>query len=329
MCEVLSQLRVGEFVVKVNHRRLLDGMFEVCGVPGDKFRAVSSSVDKLDKEPWTEVKRELLNDRALPEDVVEKIGNFVNFSGGVDSTELLLTNHPELAANPAAKEALDDLKRLFDYCKALGCSSNVVFDMSLARGLDYYTGPIFEAVLSGAPKDATNEDGAVSVGSIAGGGRYDTLVGMFDAKGHKVPCVGFSVGVERIFTILEAKLSAANVKARTTETQVLVASAQKGMVLERLKIVAELWKAGIKAEYPHKANPKMLDQIQYCEAKGIPLMVVVGEGELQRGVVKLRDVAERKEREVSRLEVVAELMSDLSRYSGGPLDAIFQNNCAV
>ena len=93
-----------------------------------------------------------------------------------------------------------------------------------------------------SPTGAADEP--VGVGSVAGGGRYDDLVGMFDAKGRKVPCVGVSIGVERVFTILEAK--AAKEKRRTTETEVYVASAQKNLVEDRLKICAELWTADIK-----------------------------------------------------------------------------------
>jgi len=90
-------------------------------------------------------------------------------------------------------------------------------------------------------------EGAVSVGSIAGGGRYDGLVGMFDTKGRKVPCVGISIGIERVFSLLEAK--AAGTKSRTTETQVYVVSAQKKLVEERLKVCRELWDANIKVRY--------------------------------------------------------------------------------
>ncbi|NWT73410.1 SYHC protein, partial [Prunella himalayana] len=163
----------------------------------------------------------------------------------------------------------------------------------LARGLDYYTGVIFEAVLLQQENEHLEEPG--SVGSVAGGGRYDGLVGMFDAKGRKVPCVGVSIGIERIFSILERRLEASGEKLRTTETQVLVATPQKHLLAARMKLISELWDAGIKAEMLYKKDPKLLKQLQYCEDTGIPLAAIVGEQELADGVVKLRDVATRKE----------------------------------
>uniref|UniRef100_A0A2I3SLH0 Histidine--tRNA ligase, cytoplasmic n=2 Tax=Pan TaxID=9596 RepID=A0A2I3SLH0_PANTR len=207
MCEILSSLQIGDFLVKVNDRRILDGMFAICGVSDSKFRTICSSVDKLDKVTT-------------------------------------------------------------------------------------------QAVLLQTPAQAGEEP--LGVGSVAAGGRYDGLVGMFDPKGRKVPCVGLSIGVERIFSIVEQRLEALEEKIRTTETQVLVASAQKKLLEERLKLVSELWDAGIKAELLYKKNPKLLNQLQYCEEAGIPLVAIIGEQELKDGVIKLRSVTSREEvREVA------------------------------
>ncbi|KAF3837783.1 hypothetical protein F7725_009551 [Dissostichus mawsoni] len=145
--------------------------------------------------------------------------------------------------------------------------TTVVFDLSLARGLDYYTGIIYEGFLTqtGIAAEAQNSSGAeesVSVGSVAGGGRYDGLVGMFDPKGRKVPCVGVSIGIERIFSIMEQKAE---------------------------------------AEVMYKKNPKLLSQLQYCEDSGIPLVAILGEQELKDGVVKLRAA------DISRADLIAEI----------------------
>uniref|UniRef100_A0A672MXR9 histidine--tRNA ligase n=1 Tax=Sinocyclocheilus grahami TaxID=75366 RepID=A0A672MXR9_SINGR len=191
----------------------------------------------------------------------------------------------------------------------------VVFDLSLARGLDYYTGVIYEAILSqtipalvSTPAEQNGADEAgVSVGSVAGGGRYDGLVGMFDPKGRKVPCVGVSIGIERIFSIMEQKAEASSEKVRTTETQVLVASAQKNLLEERLKLTNALWNEGIKAEVLYKKNPKLLSQLQHCEETGIPLVAILGEQELKDGVVKLRNVVSREEVDVPRADLVDEI----------------------
>uniref|UniRef100_A0A1A8GA38 histidine--tRNA ligase n=1 Tax=Nothobranchius korthausae TaxID=1143690 RepID=A0A1A8GA38_9TELE len=307
--EILSELELGDFRIKVNDRRILDGMFAVCGVPDDKFRTICSTVDKLDKMSWEDVKNEMVNEKGLSEQVADLIGEFVSMQGGRDLAERLLQN-PRLSQNKLACSGLSDVKLLFSYLELFQVTDKVVFDLSLARGLDYYTGLIYEAVLTQAVLSGDTLNGAedsVSVGSVAGGGRYDGLVGMFDPKGRKVPCVGVSFGIERIFTIMEQKAESSADKVRTTEVQVMVASAQKNLLEERLKLVADLWKAGIKAEVMYKKNPKLLSQLQHCEESGIPLVAILGEQELKDGVVKLRVVATREEVDLSRDDLIREI----------------------
>ncbi|XP_033877774.3 histidine--tRNA ligase isoform X1 [Acipenser ruthenus] len=303
--EILAELQLGDFRIKVNDRRILDGMFAVCGVPDDKFRAICSTVDKLDKASWEEVKNEMVGEKGLAPEAADRIGEYVRMHGGFDLAEKLLQD-PQLSQNEHALEGLTDMKDLFKYLELFKITDKVIFDLSLARGLDYYTGVIYEAVLI-QPQNVHPSEELVSVGSVAGGGRYDGLVGMFDPKGRKVPCVGVSVGIERVFSILEQKAEASEEKIRTTETQVLVASAQKNLLEERLKLTSELWDAGIKAEVLYKKNPKLLSQLQHCEETGIPLVAIIGEQELKEGVVKLRNVSTREEVDVSRVTLVEEI----------------------
>uniref|UniRef100_A0A2K5MPL2 Histidine--tRNA ligase, cytoplasmic n=1 Tax=Cercocebus atys TaxID=9531 RepID=A0A2K5MPL2_CERAT len=312
MCEILSSLQIGDFLVKVNDRRILDGMFAICGVSDSKFRTICSSVDKLDKVSWEEVKNEMVGEKGLAPEVADRIGDYVQQHGGVSLVEQLLQD-PKLSQNKQALEGLGDLKLLFEYLTLFGIDDKISFDLSLARGLDYYTGVIYEAVLLQTPAQAGEEP--LGVGSVAAGGRYDGLVGMFDPKGRKVPCVGLSIGVERIFSIVEQRLEVLEEKVRTTETQVLVASAQKKLLEERLKLVSELWDAGIKAELLYKKNPKLLNQLQYCEEAGIPLVAIIGEQELKDGVIKLRSVTSREEVNVRREDLVEEI----KRRTGQPL----------
>uniref|UniRef100_H3CFH8 histidine--tRNA ligase n=1 Tax=Tetraodon nigroviridis TaxID=99883 RepID=H3CFH8_TETNG len=312
--EILSELDIGDFRIKVNDRRILDGMFAVCGVPDDKFRTICSTVDKLDKLPWEDVKKEMVQEKGLSEDVADQIGVYVGMQGGMDLAERLLQDQ-KMCQSKQACAGLTDIKLLFSYLQLFQATDKVVFDLSLARGLDYYTGIIYEAVLSQtgvAPVATESSNGAlteecVTVGSVAGGGRYDGLVGMFDPKARKVPCVGVSIGIERIFSIMEQKAEASAEKVRTTEVQVMVAAAQKNLLEERLRLITELWNAGIKAELMYKRNPKLLSQLQHCEETGIPLVAILGEQELKNGVVKLRDVATRDEVDVSRAELIAEI----------------------
>ncbi|XP_029368365.1 histidine--tRNA ligase isoform X6 [Echeneis naucrates] len=312
--EILSELELGDFCIKVNDRRILDGMFAVCGVPIDKFRTICSTVDKLDKMAWADVKKEMVNEKGLSEEVADQIGEYVSMQGGMDLAERLLQDQ-KLSQSKQACAGLSDIKLLFSYLQLLQVTDKVVFDLSLARGLDYYTGVIYEAVLTQtgvglgsteAQQEAHAED-SVSVGSVAGGGRYDGLVGMFDPKGRKVPCVGVSIGIERIFSIMEQKAEASAEKVRTTEVQVMVVSAQKNLLQERLKLVSDLWNGGVKAEMMYKKNPKLLSQLQHCEEAGIPLVAILGEQELKDGVVKLRVVSTREEFDICRADLLAEI----------------------
>ncbi|XP_074740105.1 histidine--tRNA ligase, cytoplasmic-like isoform X1 [Strix uralensis] len=302
--EILSDLQLGDFLIRVNHRQILNGVFAVCGIPESKFITTCSTVDKLDKMPWEEVRSEMVGEKGLSPEAADRIGEYVQLHGGLDLIERLLQD-PKLSQNKLAKEGLGDMKLLFEYLTLFGITGKVSFDLSLARGLDYYTGVIYEAVLLQQENNHVEEP--VSVGSVAGGGRYDGLVGMFDPKGRKVPCVGVSIGIERIFSILEQRVEASGEKVRTTETQVLVATPHKHLIAARLKLISELWDAGIKAEMLYKKDPKLLKQLQYCEDTGIPLAAIVGEQELTDGVVKLRDVATREEVDIPREKLVDEI----------------------
>ncbi|XP_021931668.1 histidine--tRNA ligase, cytoplasmic isoform X2 [Zootermopsis nevadensis] len=312
--EILTSLQLGDFLIKVNHRQLLDGLFEACGVPPDKFRTICSSVDKLDKSPWEEVHNEMVNEKGLSPAVADCIGKYVRLSGKTELVEQLLQDEMLVGQCKSARDGLEALRLFLKYCTLYGLQDQVSFDLSLARGLDYYTGVIYEAVLL---SDTKTEHGESSgVGSIAGGGRYDNLVGMFDPKHKNVPCVGVSIGVERVFSVLEARLASNKTKVRTTEVEVFVASAQKNLLEDRMKLCKELWDSNIKAEHSYKRNPKLLAQLQYCEEMGIPLAAILGESELARGIVKLRHVVTRHEIEVQR-ENVAQAVRDLLTKASG------------
>lgn len=120
------------------------------------------------------------------------------------------------------------------------------------------------------------------------------MIGLFDAKGRSVPCVGVSIGVERIFSILESKYVNDGVKL-ASRADIYVISAHTGLHEERLKIVNKLWNAGIRSEHSFKQNPRLLHQIQYCEKHEIPFAIIIGDSELEKNVVKLRKIASREE----------------------------------
>lgn len=246
--------------------------------------------------PWAEVRNEMTQEKGLDETIADKIGEYIKMSG---STELIdeLQKNEHLNKIPSVTKGLEELKSLFHYCKILGLEEEILFDLSLARGLDYYTGVVYEAVLKSK---------ASKIGSVVAGGRYDNLVGTFDS-GQCVPCVGVSVGFERIFSVLEAKHAATGITLRTNNADVYVAVTHKGLYETRLKIVNDLWKAGIRTDHSLKVNPRLLKQLQHCEKFNIPLAVVLGEDELGRGMVLLRDVQLRNDEEVPLASLAEEI----------------------
>ena len=272
VCEVFSGLGWGgKYSIKINHRGILDGIFAVCGVPDDKIRTISSAVDKLDKLPWEEVRKEMVEEKGLSEEVADRIWGFVQKKGGRDVLQHLQGDE-SLKANANMVKGMDDMELLFEYLESFGVLDKVEFNLSLARGLDYYTGVIYEVVTEGsappvasgqrvnrAPKKERSKDAdedrsndpSVGVGSVAAGGRYDGLVGMFSGKAQ-IPCVGISFGVDRIFSITKARMEADKAAAivRSNEVDVYVMAfggkGFTGLLKERMEVCKLLWDAGIK-----------------------------------------------------------------------------------
>jgi histidyl-tRNA synthetase len=149
LSECLTALELGDFTIKINHRKILDGIFAVCGVPEDKIRTISSAVDKLDKLPWLEVRKEMTEEKGLDPKVADLIGEYVQLKGGEELLERLYSDD-KLSKSARAMEGLDDMTLLFKYMNVLNVTKHTSFDLSLARGLDYYTGLIYEAVLEGS-----------------------------------------------------------------------------------------------------------------------------------------------------------------------------------
>ena len=260
----------GRYMIKLNHRGVLDGIFAVCGVPPEKTRTISSAVDKLDKSPWDEVRKEMVEEKGLEPEIADRIWSFVQRKGGKDVLELLQKDE-ELKANSNMAKGLDEMELLFTYLEAFDVLDKVEFNLSLARGLDYYTGVIYEVVTEGSspsstsskklthppskpksndPDEDRSNDPSVGVGSIAAGGRYDGLVSMFSGK-QQIPCVGISFGVDRIFSITKARMEAdkASAMVRSNEVDVYVmafgGSGFKGLLKERMEVCRILWDGGI------------------------------------------------------------------------------------
>ncbi|KAF2424217.1 histidyl-tRNA synthetase mitochondrial precursor [Tothia fuscella] len=276
-----------EVTIKLNHRRILDGIFEVAGVPAEKIRLVSSAVDKLDKVTWAEVKKEMVEEKGISELVADRIGEYVRCSGSISEIINVLESNKELNTNENIKAGLDDMNLLLSYLEALNVADKISFDLSLARGLDYYSGLIYEVVLISANQ----------VGSIAAGGRYDNLVGMYSK--HPIPCIGISFGVDRIFTLLNARQN--KTLSEAVDVYILAAGSGKdwsGLLLERMAVARQLWDAGIRAVFTAKVKPKLLQQ--FTASEGVSIVVILGEDELATGQVRVKKNIEVKDKETAQ-----------------------------
>lgn len=315
--EALTLLGIKDFTVKLNHRKILDGIFTFCGVPEEKVRTISSAVDKLDKAPWEDVKKEMTVEKGLDEAVADKIGTYVRMKGSLPEMIAKLENDP-LMQNESALQGVTDMRTALPYLEGFGVIDRISFDLSLARGLDYYTGLIYEVVTAAsAPppkaeaagaadkgnakpnrkaKKSNDDDNSenVGVGSIAAGGRYDKLVGMFATKKNgDIPCVGISFGVERLFSLIKAQGTFDHL--RPTSTQVFIMAfgggpQWTGFLPERMRVAKLLWDNGIESEYMYKAKPKLQKQFEAAERSGCPLSVILGQEEFKNGVVKVKQL---------------------------------------
>ncbi|KAH8987365.1 histidine-tRNA ligase [Lactarius hatsudake] len=320
LCTILTRLEVGEFTV--NHRKILDGIFEVCGVPPEKIRPISSAVDKLDKLPWSDVRKEMIEEKGLDAASADKIGEYVKHKeGGRPLLDQLLAD-ATLTANAKAKQGLDEIGTLFTFLDAYKITDKILFDLSLARGLDYYTGLIYEAIVEasappgltatekpdpapavpkkkgkksgGADEDEEIDESQVGVGSIAAGGRYDDLVGMFTAaassdgkKGAGLPCIGVSIGLDRIFALLWPKWVERGMRSKEVFAYVLAAG--DGLLPERMALVQELRAQGIAADFLAKNKPKLNAQFAAGERDEVPYAVILGGEELKAGLVTVKE----------------------------------------
>lgn len=303
---------IGSYRIKVSNRAILDAIFRVCGVPDEKLRTICSAVDKLDKETWDNVRKEMVVEKGLAEEAADRIGEFVKMSGEPLQVLGELRKHDALAES--CGKTLDEMEKLFHLveCMREGMPQRLSFDLSLARGLDYYTGVIFEAVLV---------DRKINLGSIGAGGRYDKLVSMF--KSRSVPCVGCSLGIERIMNLMvkageeeaKARSQDGKGKVRATSTDVLVGTVGKGTMEARLRLCAELWRAGVAAEFCFNENWNLGKQVAQAVGNGVPVMAVVGEDELRDGVVKIKVLDTKEERVVKREAVAAAVREEVAKLA--------------
>jgi histidyl-tRNA synthetase len=276
----LADLGFADFTIKLNHRALLRAIVAAAGA-AEREGEVLVAIDKLDKIGVAGVSAELAQRGFTPE-VIARLWDILANPGDLDAVAA--------SVGDGAREPAADLRELLAHAAALG-AKQVAFDATLARGLGYYTGAVFEAVL--------HEGG---VGSVGGGGRYNGLVGMF--SGREVPAVGVSLGLERLLVVMEER---GMLPGRATRTRALVTRFAAELDGAALALAAELRAAGVPVESWLGSPGKLGKQFQYADGRGIPFAVVLGPDELAAGVVALKDLTTGTQARVDRAALVEAL----------------------
>lgn len=287
--EALTALGLKNFTIKINNRKVLTGIAEVLGKP-ELIVAMTVAIDKLDKIGLEGVNKELL-ERGFEEADLEVLRPIILLEGG--SKEKLESLRLILAHSDIGLEGIEEVEEVFGYLKSFGkpdlLEKIVEVDITLARGLNYYTGCIFEV--------KTNE---VAMGSIGGGGRYDDLTGMFGLKG--LTGVGVSFGADRIYDVLE-ELNLFPLSASAV-TKVLIVNFDKSLEQHTLPLLLKLRNEGIAAElYPVVA--KLRKQMGYADDKNIPYVLLVGEQEVESGEFSVKDMATGEQKLLNIDEVIS------------------------
>ena len=286
--QALQALGLKDFTIKINNRKILTGIAEIIGKP-ELIVDMTVAIDKLDKIGLDGVNKELL-ERGFTTTDLDILKPIIELKG--NNEEKLQQLKTVLANSENGLKGIEELEEVFGYVKTFA-SENVLdefveVDITLARGLNYYTGCIFEV--------KTNE---VAMGSIGGGGRYDDLTGMFGLKG--LTGVGVSFGADRIYDVLEElNLYPAS---NSTSTKVLIINFDKSIEGYTLPLLAELRNAGIAAElYPTAA--KLKKQMSYADAKQIPFVLLVGDEEKETGLLSLKNMGSGEQIKVDRQQLI-------------------------
>jgi histidyl-tRNA synthetase len=290
--DVLQKLGFADFSIVVNHRKLLNAMLAHAGIPPELHGAALVAMDKVDKIGADGVRKEFA-DRGLRPEAADQLAATL----GTVTRDTLAEYAGRL--NEDGKTAIEELEELFRLAAQTSAGPHLAFDGYLARGLSYYTGPIFEIRV------------ADLAGSLGGGGRYDNLIGMF--SGEDIPASGISLGLERILVVMaERKMFPESVVSAPAD--VMVVQWFAGRTELYLAFATELRRAGLRVELypeaPAEDGKKVGDrQFKYAAARGIPYVAVIGADELAHGTVAVKNMKSGEQQSVARAEVATWLSS--------------------
>jgi histidyl-tRNA synthetase len=282
---VLDILGFKKFLVRINNRKILEDLAKYSGVEDDRIVDVLRSIDKIEKIGIDKVKEEL-KAKGISDNSVQNILDSIKIKG---EPEVVLKKVEKIIKN----EGIEELKQIISILKKMKVKPKFTIDLSLARGLDYYTGPIFEIFA---------EEG---IGSIAGGGRYDRMIGLFSGK--DVPATGISFGIERIIEVMKERKM---IETRKSNIKVFVASVNEKLNDKVLDIVQSLRKSSIPTDYDLRSR-SLSKQLNYANSLGIPNVIIVGEKELQKKAVKLRKMETGEETLLKIKDVTKSLKTEM------------------
>ncbi len=288
---VLKALGFQAFATQINNRKILIGLGQYAGVPNELLGGLYRSIDKLDKIGPAGVRDEMAKSQ-IPANVIDKMMDLISIPPDAFG-EL----RERLGDIPSAMEGIDELEQIATYLGDANIPrANYQFNFAMVRGLEYYTGPIYETVVT-EPK----------IGSLTGGGRYDKLMGMFSSQ--SLPMTGTSFGIERIIDVMdELGMFPANVGK--TVTQALVTVFNSDLVGASIRVANGLRAAGINTELALEADG-LGKQLKYAGAKAIPFAVIIGPDEQAAGKATLRDLTTGEQTLVAQGELVSVLGNKL------------------
>ncbi len=295
--EVLAALGFDEFRIRLSSRKFLAGLAHLITGDVKHFAAFCRCLDKLDKIGWDGVEKEFqAND--IPASAARSQVTELMASGGL--TPDFASARKLVDGNETALAGLAEIEIVYNAARELGVAEGrLSFDATLARGLDYYTGPIFETVLPALPH----------LGSLTGGGRYDGLVATFSKE--NVPATGTTIGLDRIQTALT---QLERFKSEPSETQVLVARFDDAGVSKSLELAAMLRRAGLRVEIWYD-NDRMKKQFSYADHQKIPFVVICGPDERARGEVSLKNLITQQQVTIAQSELALAIQSGLTDLS--------------
>ncbi len=266
---VFSSLGIG-ILIRINHRKILTGLAETTGL-ADRFQEMTTALDKIDKSGLENAMKEL-SDKGIANSVLDRLSHFLEMKG--DHYETLNTLNEAFIESPSGQQGIREIEEVLFHSEPALRKGELQLDLTLARGLNYYTGTIIEVVPASR-----------SIGSICGGGRYDDLTGVFGLEG--VSGVGISFGADRIYDLmLEMNLFPEGV---SSSTRVLFVNFGPNEASRCMELADRLRDAGINTEvYPE--NTKLKKQFAYADKKRIPYIVLIGENELTTGMISVKDM---------------------------------------